>query len=264
MATYLATATNGRFDLTQLHVGGTSVYNAVDPTLAAELGPLLDEVPDIVRFFSTLYGPYPFNAAGAIVDDAPDVGYALESQTKPNFAFVPDETTLVHELAHQWFGDAVTLRQWPDIWLHEGFAEWSEWIWAERHGGPTAQESFDEVFNDTEDEDVIWSPPPGRVPSPDQLFSDSVYDRGAMTLQALRVEVGDATFFRILRDWFAQHRYGNATTAEFIALAQRDARRDLGHFFYIWLYRDGRVGTADPSAAPTQRLAGTQTAPVRR
>ena len=83
-----------------------------------------------MRFFSALYGPYPFNAAGAIVDDAPDVGYALESQTKPNFAFAPDETTLVHELAHQWFGDAVTLRQWPDIWLHEGFAEWSEWIWS--------------------------------------------------------------------------------------------------------------------------------------
>ena len=144
MATYLATATNGRFTLTQTRVDGIPVYNAVDPTLAAELGPLLDEVPDIVRFFSALYGPYPFNAAGAIVDDAPDVGYALESQTKPNFAFVPDETTLVHELAHQWFGDAVTLRQWPDIWLHEGFAEWSEWIWAERHGGPTAQQSFDE------------------------------------------------------------------------------------------------------------------------
>jgi hypothetical protein len=118
MATYLATATNGRFTLTQARVGGIPVYNAVDPTLAAELGPLLDEVPDIVRFFSALYGPYPFNAAGAIVDDAPDVGYALESQTKPNFAFVPDETTLVHELAHQWFGDAVTLRRWPDIWLH--------------------------------------------------------------------------------------------------------------------------------------------------
>ena len=162
-----------------------------------------------MRFFSALYGPYPFNAAGAIVDDAPDVGYALESQTKPNFDFAPDETTLVHELAHQWFGDAVTLRQWPDIWLHEGFAEWSEWIWAEHHGGPTAQESFDEVFNDEANEDVIWDPPPGRVPSAAELFSDSVYDRGAMTLQALRVEVGDATFFRILRDWFAQHRYGN-------------------------------------------------------
>jgi aminopeptidase N len=250
MATYLATATNGRFNLTQTRVGGIPVYNAVDPTLASpELDRLLGEVPDIVRFFSSLYGPYPFNAAGAIVDDAPGVGYALESQTKPNFDSAPDETTLVHELAHQWFGDAVTLRQWPDIWLHEGFAEWSEWIWAEYHDGPTAQESFKDVFNDEANADVIWDPPPGRVPSAAELFSDSVYDRGAMTLQALRVEVGDATFFRILRDWFAQHRYGNATTADFIALAERDSHRNLGRFFYIWLYRDGRVGTADPSAA---------------
>jgi aminopeptidase N len=249
MATYLATATNGRFNLTQTRAGGIPVYLAVDPSQAADADPIVAEVPDIVRFFSALYGPYPFNAAGAIVDDAPDVGYALESQTKPNFDSAPDETTLVHELAHQWFGDAVTLRQWPDIWLHEGFAEWSEWIWAEYHGGPTAQESFKEVFNDEANADVIWDPPPGRVPSAAELFSDSVYDRGAMTLQALRVEVGDATFLRILRDWFAQHRYGNVTTAQFIDLAERDSHRNLGRFFYIWLYRDGRVGTADPSAA---------------
>jgi aminopeptidase N len=262
MATYLATASNGIFNLTQTRAGAVPVYLAVDPSQAADADPIVAEVPDIVRFFSALYGPYPFNAAGAIVDDAPDVGYALESQTKPNFDSAPDETTLVHELAHQWFGDAVTLRQWPDIWLHEGFAEWSEWIWAEHHGGPTAQESFNEVFNDEANADVIWDPPPGRVPSAAELFSDSVYDRGAMTLQALRVEVGDATFFRILRDWFAQHRNGNVTTAQFIDLAERDSHRNLGRFFYIWLYRDGRVGTADPSA--TQRPAALASRPHHR
>ena len=98
------------------------------------------------------------------------------------------------------------------------------------------------------------------MPSAAELFSDSVYDRGAMTLQALRVEVGDATFFRILRDWFAQHRYGNATTAEFIALAERDSHRNLGRFFYLWLYKPGRVGTADPAA----RAAGRRRSRRRR
>jgi aminopeptidase N len=259
MATYLATATNGRFELTQTHVGAIPVYNAVDPTQAADADPVVAEVPDIVRFFSALYGPYPFDAAGAIVDDAPDVGYALESQTKPNFDSAPDETTLVHELAHQWFGDAVTLRQWPDIWLHEGFAEWSEWIWAERHGGPSAQESFDAVFAD--DDPAIWDPPPGRVPSAPELFSDSVYDRGAMTLQALRVEVGDATFFGILRDWFAEHRYGNATTADFMALAEHDSHRDLDGFFHLWLFKPGRVGTAP---AAVERPAAALAAPQHR
>jgi aminopeptidase N len=253
MATYLATATNGRFLLTQTRVGGIPVYNAVDPTLSAELGPLLDEVPDIVRFFSALYGPYPFDAAGAIVDDAPDVGYALESQTKPNFAFVPDETTLVHELAHQWFGDAVTLRKWPDIWLHEGFAEWSEWIWSERHAGPTAQDFFDDLV--AENDPRTWDPAPGLITDPADLFGNSVYDRGAMTLQALRVEVGDSTFFHILRDWFAEHKYGNATTGDFIALAQRDSHRDLRAFFQKWLFTPGPVVAAPAASAPQPAVA---------
>jgi aminopeptidase N len=122
-----------------------------------------------VRFFSALSTPYPFNAAGAIVDNAPDVFYALESQTKPNFDVAPDEATLVHEIAHQWFGDAVTLRQWPDIWLHEGFATWSEWIWSERHGGPTVQDLFDELYAD--DDDAIWDPPPGNPGGPENTFA---------------------------------------------------------------------------------------------
>jgi aminopeptidase N len=68
------------------------------------------------------------------------------------------------------------------------------------------------------------------------MFSTPVYDRGGMTLQALRVKVGDATFFRILRDWYAQNRYGNVTTAEFIALAEAESGRDLDAFFQAWLY----------------------------
>ena len=99
------------------------------------------------------------------------------------------------------------------------------------------------------------------MPSAAELFSDSVYDRGAMTLQALRVEVGDATFFRILRDWFAQHRYGNATTADFIALAEHDSHRNLRGFFRLWLDKPGRVGTADPAAA---QPAATLAAPAHR
>ena len=137
MAPYLATATLGRFDLTSLDdVGGIPTYVAVDPQLSK--GQVLAQAADDRRFFSSIYGPYPFNAVGAIVDSAQDVGYSLETQTKPIFDRMPDEATLVHEIAHMWFGDSVTLTTWPDIWLHEGFATWSEWIWSEHQGNKSA------------------------------------------------------------------------------------------------------------------------------
>jgi aminopeptidase N len=101
-----------------------------------------------------------------------------------------------------------------------------------------------------ENDPATWDPAPGLVTDAADLFGNSVYDRGAMTLQALRVEVGDATFLRILRDWFAEHKYANVSTADFIALAQRDSHRDLRAFFRTWLYTPGPVVTAPATAAP--------------
>jgi aminopeptidase N len=253
MASYLVTATNGvfqtRFDVLP---GGIRLYDAVDPQTRGygETTPApavawerLAPEPEIVRFFSELYGRYPFESAGGIVDWAPDVGYALESQTKPNYDSIPDATTVVHELSHQWWGDAVTPESWPDIWLNEGFATWSEWIYAERHGGDPASASFDElcaVPEDTPQGQDLWFPAPAALAGPEQLFGTPVYARGAMTLQALRELIGDPTFFRILRSWYAEHRYGNVSTADFVALAERLSGRDLGGFFQEWLYREGR------------------------
>ncbi len=107
MSPYLATSTLGRFDLTEYEIDGIPTYVAVDPTLPK--GQVLGKLPAIVRFFVDLYGEYPFNAAGAIVDNAKFVDYALETQTKPIFDRMPDEWTLVHETrAHvvRGFGDA--------------------------------------------------------------------------------------------------------------------------------------------------------------
>ena len=239
MATYLATATLGHFDVAQSAVAGVPSYVAVDPSQAADAAPALAELPDIVSYFSSVYGPYPFDAVGAIVDDAPDVGYALESQTKPNFDRAPDEFTLAHELSHQWFGDAVTLTTWPDIWLHEGFATYSEWLWGDHTGQFTPQDAYD-YYASLPADDPVWDPPAGNPGAPDALFSDSVYIRGAMTLQALRVKAGDPAFFRILRRWYLANRYGNVTTAQFIALAQRESGQNLGAFFNAWLYQEGK------------------------
>ena len=238
MAPYLATATLGRFDLTTSAVGGIPSYVAVDPTLSTSS--VLRKLPDIVRFYSSTYGPYPFDAVGAIVDDAPDVGYSLETQTKPVFYRPPDEATLAHELSHMWYGDSVTLTEWPDIWLHEGFATWSEWIWSEHTGRKSAHKWFTTLYNTPARNTTFWTPPPGDPGSAGNLFDGTIYDRGAMTLQALREKVGDPVFFRILRDWATRHRYGNVTTAQFVALAERRSGQDLGDFFDVWLYQPAK------------------------
>jgi aminopeptidase N len=243
MAPYLATATNGVFDLKIDKVRGIPLYQAVDPkvgnpTLSFER---LSAEAEIIRFFSDLYGRYPFSTGGGVVDNG-GVGYALESQTKSMYDVqgsstgAPGVFTVVHEIAHMWFGDAVTLAVWPDIWLNEGFASFSEWIYAERHDGPTAQEQFDEAFARPANSS-FWRNPPAALPGPEVLFSSPPYERGGMTLQALRVKIGDKTFFKLLRDWYRDNRYGNATTADFIALAERESGQQLDNFFDVWLFR---------------------------
>jgi aminopeptidase N len=259
MAPYLASATNGEF-LTDFYTAdGLPFYDAVDPNtrrlrtdppnpaLAFER---LDPQPEIVSFFSSLIGPYPFDSAGGIVDWAIDVGYALESQTRANYQRIPLPTTVVHEIAHQWFGNAVTIRKWPDIWLNEGFATFSEWIYDEMHGGPKARKVFDELYRIPEGDPAfedLWFPAPAALEGPEQLFHTPVYDRGAMTLQALREKIrDDAIFFGILRDWYSQNRATSVTadqtvtTADFMALAEQKSGLDLDHFFQVWLFEEGR------------------------
>jgi aminopeptidase N len=156
---------------------------------------------------------------------------------------VPGESTVVHELAHMWFGDAVTPALWSDIWLSEGFATWSEWIWSERTGGASAADTFDELYATPEDSDAgqdLRFPAPAALPGPAQMFETPVYDRGAMTLQALREKLGDETFFAIVRAWYAENRNANVTTADFIALAERVSGQPLDAFFDGWLYREGK------------------------
>jgi len=255
MAPYLATATNGEF-LTEFYsANGLPMFDAVDPNtrrlpadppnpgLAFER---LDPQPEIISFFSGLYGPYPFDSGGGIVDWAFEVGYALESQARANYQRIPLPTTVVHEIAHQWFGNAVTLAFWPDIWLNEGFATFSEWIYDELAAGGSgtpASDVFDELYAIPESDPAfedLWFPAPAALEDPSQLFHTPVYDRGAMTLQALREKIGDADFFSLLRAWYSNNKYGNVTTADFMALAEQVSGQDLDQFFQVWLFEEGR------------------------
>ncbi|MGY5051599.1 M1 family metallopeptidase [Streptomyces sp. 900105755] len=240
MAAYLATATVGKFKVQQYTTrDGIKVYNAVDPREASASAAVLKKLPSVLEWESKLFGPYPFRSAGSIVDHAPDVGYALETQGRPVYDSAPDLSTLVHENAHQWFGDSVSLTAWKDIWLNEGFATYAEWLYSEQHGGDSAQKSFDALYAKPAS-DELWAYPPGDPGSGKNIFGEPVYARGAMALHELRKTVGDPVFFRILRAWAAEHRYGHGTTAEFVKLAGAEAGKDLGSLFQTWLYQKGK------------------------
>jgi aminopeptidase N len=252
MVPYLTTATNGVFELRIGKVNGLPEYNAVDPQtrrfgqkepnpeLAFERLALNEPAIDL---FNELYGRYPYDSVGGIVDWADNVFYSLESQTKPNYWHLPSEDTVVHEIAHQWFGDAVVLERWPDMWLNEGFATWSEWIWSERRSGQTAQERFNQLYaiqEDTAAGQDLWFPAPNGLADASELFHTPVYDRGAMTLQALRQKLGWATFLQIVRTWYAENKFSNVTTQDFIAVSERVSGRQLDRFFDVWLFEEGR------------------------
>lgn len=244
MAAYLATASIAKFRTHQYRVDGLPAFVAVDPREAAAADPVLAGLPTILAWESKVFGPYPFTSTGAIVTHTPEVGYDLETQTRPLFDRAPDTSTLVHELAHQWFGDSVSLTRWKDIWLNEGFATYAEWLWSAHTGGLSTRRHFLNAYAAPKSAQV-WSFPvadPGRGAN---IFEDPSYTRGAMVLEKLRERVGYRTFLTILRTWTHDHRYGHGTTAQFTALATKISHRDLRKLFKTWLYTAGKPAHAD-------------------
>jgi Peptidase family M1 domain/Peptidase M1 N-terminal domain len=208
------------------------------PGIGASAQVSLDRQPEILAFEAATFGPYPFSASGGIVDDA-GVGFALENQTRPTYS--PDffggpegnDFVVVHELAHQWYGDSLAVDTWQHIWLNEGFATYAEWLWSEREGFDTTQQIYEDFTGIPAEED-FWNLAIGD-PGPDQLFDFPVYARGALTLHALRLAVGPGTFFRILKEWSRTQAGGTVTTREFIDLAESISHKELDPLFAVWL-----------------------------
>ena len=268
-ATYLTTATVGDFTYTVDSMTETStgrnlpVYNAVDstatPAQATAIQNSLNQAPGQLNYLSGLFGPYPFDSTGAVADRAAGVGYALEVQGKPHYAgsFSSGNpsinlSTQLHEVAHQWFGNAVTLDTWADIWFNEGWANWATWYWSfQTQGGLDPATRFDNAYASTPAGD--WAIAPAILDGdPANLFAFfPTYQRGAMTLQGYREIVGDPTFFAFANDLMDDYRYGNISTEQFIDEAKdasgfSGAKLDLlDEYFQQWLY-----GQTKPTILP--------------
>ncbi|NQX36895.1 M1 family metallopeptidase [Herbiconiux sp. VKM Ac-2851] len=214
----------------------------VDRYHPAELRARVDEdfarLPDMIAFFERVFGPYPFSRYAVVVTED-ELEIPLEAQAMAIFGANHvdgrhgSDRLIAHELAHQWFGNSVGVKAWRDIWLNEGFACYAEWLWSQERGGPSADALAREHHR------MLAAAPQDLVvadPGPVAMFDDRVYKRGALTLHALRLTIGDAAFFEVLRSWTAAHRHGSADTAAFTAHAAAVAGRPLAPLFAAWLH----------------------------
>lgn len=240
MAPYLAFFAAGQFAVASGTSDGREWYVAVSQRYKdaerREAMALLKRSDDIVAVLEQDLGEYPFSTTGGLAT-ALDPGFALENQTRPTYESGSlDVATVVHELAHQWFGDSVAVRRWRDIWLNEGPATFFEHRWTERRGGQSVDQWLRGAYDSIDADSSFWD---REVADPgsgiDELFSAPVYYRGAMTLQALRNRIGETDFWDLLRTWVTDRADGNGSTEEFQALAEQVSGEDLGGFFQAWV-----------------------------
>lgn len=252
MATYLLQLLTGDYEL----VEGTGpddlpLLSAVLRSELPRMQPILDDIDDEIAFFETQFGPYPLDRYGIAVTDSFG-GLAMETQGRSQFSKddlgmnpVADATLTSHELAHQWFGDAVTPERWQDIWLNEGFATYGEWLWAEHTGGPPPRQQAETALR------YGYTTGPLDDPEMFEMFGISMYQGGGAALEALRATIGDDAFFELLRKWVADNDGTSRTIDDFVALAERVSGVDLDAFADDWLRADTLPSELPPADAST-------------
>ncbi|MET7616668.1 M1 family metallopeptidase [Streptomyces sp. NPDC005408] len=274
MATELAQVSIGRSAVVERPgPGGLPVRDVVPAADRVKLEPWLKKTPAHLEWLEQKVGRYPFETYGVLIADAA-TGYELETQTLSLFerrlftnTDFPEwyvDSIMVHELAHQWFGNSVSPRTWSDLWLNEGHASWYEALYAEEKAQKPLQTRMRDAYKRSDEWRADGGPPAApKSPAPGQkisLFRPVVYDGSALVLYALRQTIGTEAFGRLERAWVREYRDGTATTADFTALASQIAGRDLSAFFKEWLYAQrtpAMPGHPDwRSAAPTAGRAG--------
>ena len=223
MATYLASVQIGKYRNVDLSSRGVQQRLVVPPRFVSRARTAFAKQPRMIEVFERFYGPYPFEGGYTAVVADDDLEIPIEAQGMSIFgvnhlaAAWENERLIAHELAHQWFGNSLTLMDWRDIWLHEGFAAYSEWLWSEASG----QRSADDLARrwhqrlSKRPQNIVLSDP-----GPADMFDDRVYKRGALVLHALRLTIGDVAFLRVLRQWAEGYRHGGVRTEDFVKLVQ--------------------------------------------
>jgi len=241
-STYLATLQIGRYDMQRLAKTPVPMQAAVPARLRDTFAHDFARQPQMMQLFIELFGPYPLSNGYTVVVTDDELEMPLEAQGISIFGANHcdgtrrSERLIAHELAHQWFGNSVTVRRWRDIWLHEGFACYAEWLWSEHSGGQSADELARQYHHRLREspQDLLLADP-----GPKDMFDDRVYKRGALTLHALRRQLGDENFFALLRDWTARYRHGTVVTDDFTGLAAKYAHESLRPLWEAWLYSTG-------------------------
>lgn len=259
MATYLATVQIGRYEIAPLasavhsNEPGAGALNqpaagvrqlvAAPAVLMGRAQATLVRQDQMMATFETCFGPYPFHSYTVVVPDD-ELEIPLEAQSLSIIGRNhldqrwESQRLIAHELAHQWFGNSVTASSWKDIWLHEGFACYAEWLWSEASGQGTAASRAEAARQGlaAKPQDLLIGDP-----GPELMFDDRVYKRGALALHGLRTAMGDPLFFGFLRAWTERNRFGSVTTGDLIGLAQELCEGlpgfDAESILHPWLYQ---------------------------
>lgn len=236
IASYLAFFAAGKYAIRTGTEHGLPYTNAASKSLSDPQAylDLLENTSDIVAWEETQFGDYPFTSTGGLVTGT-GRSFSLEDASRPTYSASAGISVMVHELAHQWFGDDVSVHHWSDIWLNEGFASYAQWRYSETHGGQPMQQQLVETYDAISADDPFWDLVIGD-PGANDIFDSAVYTRGAMALAALRHRIGDKRFEELLKFWVADHRSGNGSVKQFEKLAEGVSKMNLDSFFKAWLF----------------------------
>jgi len=252
-SSYLVTLVVGDFVEVPQTTDGVPISYHVPPGREAEGERAFGATVEMVRFFESCIGiPYPFaRYAQVAVTDFVYGGMENSSCTTVSDETLHDERAhldysseplVAHELAHQWWGNLVTCRDWSHGWLNESFAAYFEALWIEHREG---RDEFDfhlhRLFEQYSEESRRYRRPlvTNLYEDPIELFDRHLYDKGALVLHLLRSELGDEPFFAALRHYAGKHRESSVTTHDLMRCIEEATGRNVDRFFDQWVFGAG-------------------------